>query len=258
MNAVARFLLRAKHWQIFIVLVGPFLVGEAAAMIFIATTKLSIPDSGKFAVLIGLVTALVMIGDFGWLWSLGAFLSSIVQPALRLKRGFFLFSIVYPLIYVVFFGLSFRSTNPALVAVIFPLHFFAAFCIFYVFYFVSKNLVLAETGRPALFPDYAWEFFLIWFSFAGVWLLQPRVNRLYEQPLPPPAGVEAGDASSRGVTPTSMPAGNAHTIRAGTPPVYAGFWLRAAAALVDGLVTFFPLFIIAFAVTVAVKLVSPV
>jgi len=41
-----------------------------------------------------------------------------------------------------------------------------------------------------------------------------------------------------------------------SPVVYAGFWLRVVAALVDSLAMFIPFCIVAFIVTVIVKLVS--
>jgi len=47
------------------------------------------------------------------------------------------------------------TTNPALLAIIFPLHSLAVFCMFYDLYFVSKSLSLAETSRPVSFYDYA-------------------------------------------------------------------------------------------------------
>jgi hypothetical protein len=48
---------------------------------------------------------------------------------------------------------------------------------------VSKSLVLAETGKPASFYDYAGPFFLLWFFPVGIWIVQPRVNRLYSERL---------------------------------------------------------------------------
>jgi hypothetical protein len=53
------------------------------------------------------------------------------------------------------------------------------FCLFYCLRFVAKTLTLAETGKPASFYDYAGPFFLLWFYPVGIWIVQPRVNRLY-------------------------------------------------------------------------------
>lgn len=68
-----------------------------------------------------------------------------------------------------------------LLGIIFPLHFFAMYCMFYLLYFVSKSLTLAESGKPASFYDDSGPFFLLWFFPIGIWIAQPRINRLYER-----------------------------------------------------------------------------
>jgi hypothetical protein len=184
MNVIAMFFLRAKHWQIFLLLFGIAVVGDVAAISSsISATARSPEDFGKVGLLFGVVMVLFMFCFLAWLWSMASFLSSIVQPALRLKMGFFRFALIYPVVYFPLFMVLFQSIilNPLLFAVIFPLHLFAMFCMFYLLYFVSKSLVLAETSKPASFYDYAGPFFLIWFFPIGVWFAQPRINRLYEE-----------------------------------------------------------------------------
>jgi hypothetical protein len=184
MNVIASFFLRAKHWQIFLLLFGIGFVGDVAVMTSTLATARSPEDFDKIVLPFGLVMVLFMFCFLAWFWSMGSFLSSIVQPALRLKMGFFRFALVYPALYIFVFFALFQSTKPVLLAVIFPLHFFAVFCLFYDLYFVSKSLVLAETRKPASFYDYAGPFFLIWFFPIGVWFTQPRINRLYAEGRP--------------------------------------------------------------------------
>jgi hypothetical protein len=74
---------------------------------------------------------------------------------------------------------DFQDSSPGLLGLILPLHLFAMVCMFYLSYFVAKSLVLAETSKPASFSDYAGPFFLLWFCPVGIWIVQPRVNRLY-------------------------------------------------------------------------------
>jgi len=184
MDMIANLFLRAKHWQIFALLVGVGFVGDVVLIVSsISATARSPQDFGKIGLPFGFVMALFMFFFLGWFWSMGSFLSSIVQPSLRLKMGFFRFALVYPGLYIFVFMALFQSstTNPALLAIIFPFHFFAMFCIFYDLYFVSKSLVLAETSKPLSFYDYAGPFFLMWFFPIGVWFTQPRINRLYAE-----------------------------------------------------------------------------
>jgi hypothetical protein len=194
MNFINTFFLRAKHWQIFVLLFGVFFFGQAAALISIATISPQFVNFGRIGLLIGGVTE-VWGGCFiGWFWSMGSFLSSIVQSTMRTKTRFFHFACIYPLRYIPVFIGVFQSPNPITLAIIFPLHFFGMFCMFYLLYFVSKNLVMAETNKPASFSDLAGPFFLIWLFPIGIWMIQPKVNRLYAQRMigERPDGVSAG------------------------------------------------------------------
>ena len=62
-----------------------------------------------------------------------------------------------------------------------PIHLFSMFCIFYCLYFNAKALKAVEWQRPVTFGDFAGEFFLLWFYPIGVWIIQPRVNKLFEK-----------------------------------------------------------------------------
>jgi len=125
---------------------------------------------------------------------MGAFVNSIVQPELRMKSGFFRVALIFPLCYFVFFIATFQNPSPGLLGVILPLHVFAMACMFYLLYFVSKSLVLAETSEPASFYDYAGPFILLWFFPVGIWIVQPRVNQLYSERknAEPPIGTAPG------------------------------------------------------------------
>ena len=137
-----------------------------------------------------------MLGFLGWFWSMGTFLDSILQPALRLELRIFRLALIYPMIYIPIFMASFisLSVNPVMFAAIFPFHLLAMSCMFYLLYFVSKSLVMVETNRAVSFYDYAGPFFLLWFFPIGVWFIQPRINRLYEEKMnaEPIPGITAG------------------------------------------------------------------
>jgi hypothetical protein len=184
MDKISNLFLRAKHWQIFLLLFGLGFVGNVAAIVSsVSATTRSPENFGKVGIPFVIVMTLFMFCFLGWFWSMGLFLGSIVQPSLRLKTGFFRFALVYPGPYILVFMVLFQSTttNPTMFAVIFPFHLLATFCMFYDLYFVSKSLVLAETNKPTSFYDYAGAFFLIWFFPIGVWFTQPRINRLYAE-----------------------------------------------------------------------------
>jgi len=184
MKAVSDSLLRAKHWQIFLVMLS--FVGAAITVMlrsFVVTPPGKFPSSVPFFVVMELFAI-----SFGlWLWSLGMFLNSFVPQPKRMKMTFFRFSIIYVPLYLAIFDIFFEGQNLTrnisiiLIswAVIFPMHFFAMFCQIYTWYFVSKTLAVAESGRIATFPDYIGYFFGLWILPIGIWIIQPRINRLY-------------------------------------------------------------------------------
>lgn len=83
-------------------------------------------------------------------------------------------------------GMMENETPPAvelimsLVVIIIPLHLFSMFCIFYSLYFVAKTYKTVELQRQVSFSDFAGEFFMIWFYPIGIWIIQPKLNKIIE------------------------------------------------------------------------------
>ena len=175
MNSIIRFFLRAKSWEIFLLLVGIMAASQIALVSSIQNTA---QDFSKGRPLIAGVTLLFMLCFLGWFWAMGSFLNSIVQPKFRPGAGLFRFALIYPILYVTAFLMAFPPSLAMLIVIV-PLHLLAMFCMFYLLKFVSQNLSLAETDRGVAFADYAGTFFLLWFFPVGVWTVQPRINRLY-------------------------------------------------------------------------------
>jgi hypothetical protein len=55
------------------------------------------------------------------------------------------------------------------------------FCLFYVFYFVARSLIIVNKGRQVLLSEYAEPLVLLLLYPIGVWRIQPRINQLYAQ-----------------------------------------------------------------------------
>ena len=180
MREVARFFLRARHWQIFL-LFGIGYVGANVVMLLDMFSARPQEELLRPSMLFVFMMALFMFCFVAWFWSMGSFLNSIGEPTFRLRVGFFRFALLYPTVYMFIFFALFSSSRPAVLAFLLPLHFFAMFCLFYDLYFVSKSLALVETGKLVSFSDYAGSFFLLWIFPLGVWFIQPRINRLYAE-----------------------------------------------------------------------------
>jgi len=191
--------LRAKHWQLFVLTFGIPILLE---MIFIfcifsqmiehpitAATVYSIFSYFKFFPVIMLV---FMAGLLGWQWSVAVGLQKLVPADVKMKIGKFKLFFFFPVVYLtllmifIFFVFSTNLSNPNNIgagffiafAVIVPFHLFSMFCLFYCIYFVSKTLKTVELQKEVTFADFALEFFLVWFFPIGVWILQPKINKM--------------------------------------------------------------------------------
>ena len=178
MNAITSFFLRAKHWQLFLLIFGTYCVGEFWAMKSIVTAQPAV-RTGGFGLLFWVFMALFGFSFLSWFWAMGWFLSSIVRSDLKMKLGFFRFALIYPIFYAFFFFKFVLSAHPVQAFVIAPLHLVAIFCLVYILYFDSKSLALAERNESVSFYDYVGPFFLLWFFPIGIWIIQPKINRLY-------------------------------------------------------------------------------
>jgi hypothetical protein len=181
LKGVTDFFLRAKHWQIFVLVWGTYFVGQMAIASSLPTTTGPFENPLKVGLFSEAVMVPFVVCLMGWLWSMGSFLFLIVKPTLKLNIGFFRFALTYSTLYLLTALPFFLSRNPAVEAVILPMHLLALFCLIHVLYFVSKSLVIAEQGKTVTFGDYALSLLLLSLSPIGVWLIQPRINRFYAE-----------------------------------------------------------------------------
>lgn len=186
--------LKAKHWQLFALMFGIPMLFQIIMMqqIFSASINNGPEDLAVFIHYFRFIPLIMFlwIGIFyGWMWSMGIGLGAKLPETLRLKTLWFKLAIIFPFVYMLFFG-YFMSTlfagfpndinepNPSLFVFILPFHLLTMICNFYCFYFVARTFKTAELKRRVQFGDFVGEFFLMWFFFVGVWILQPKVNKL--------------------------------------------------------------------------------
>lgn len=133
-----------------------------------------------------------MFAVLGWIWSIANGLHSKLPDDVKLNirsfRMYFLFAMGYCLFlscwlsYIIFAGEQLNAIEiPGLLGLLLSLHLLSMICIVMGIRFAAKTIKSIELGRMAKFNDYIAEFFLIWFSPVGVWILQPRLNKMMEQ-----------------------------------------------------------------------------
>jgi len=198
------FFLRAKHWQLFILFFGIPMMFELLMLFNLLTNMMHNPDPASafnsfkfFSVIMFFCTGTL----FGWFWAVATWLQKLVPANVKMKVGKFKVFFFIPLVYLICICFFVFSVMPGfatgnvnniapfafMFAIIFPVHLFSMFCIFYCLYFVAKTIKTVELQREVSFADFAGEFFLSWFFFVGVWILQPRINKLADQLTEQPA-----------------------------------------------------------------------
>ncbi len=192
--------LKAKHWQLFtLVFVIPFAI-QLMMMFTMFSSLINNPNPDpmfifQYMKFFPIIMILVIGVHFGWIWSVAIGLQKKVPQNVTMKVKKFKIFFFAPLIYLILFTMFFITTfnellgsNPESVApilggfiFIIPLHLFAMFCIFYNIYFVSKTIKTVELQREVTFGEFIGEFFMIWFYFIGIWILQPKINKMGEE-----------------------------------------------------------------------------
>jgi len=165
--------LRAKHWQLFLVLVGSIFLTQ--------TTLFNSLEGGGFSpnVLLMLPTFILGLLFFGWLWAIASACSRGLPSELFSSPRPMQIGLVYALFYMALFGIVFDSSSEP-PAYIFPMHLLAVIAIFYSLGFTAKQLTKLDQGKEVSFFSYSGPFFLLWFFPLGVWVIQPKVNELLD------------------------------------------------------------------------------
>ena len=125
----------------------------------------------------------------GWVWSVAIGLQQQVPTTVKLKSSrfkvFFFLTLIYILFWCILIGFIMNGhyieppkSLKFVLTFIISMRFLFIFCIFYCFYFAAKTLKTVELQRKVNFRDFVEEFFLIWFYLIGVWLIQPRINKM--------------------------------------------------------------------------------
>jgi hypothetical protein len=172
-----KFLLNLKHWQLFLITWGiPILVNI-----------LTLSNPELLFLIFPIMMPFFILGTLGWIWAIATELNQKLPSSANLNVGRFKIYFSIPLIYLLGIVLymafstsdSGNSTNMIASGIVIVLfHLLSMVCIFMGLRFAAKTMKTVELGREAKFDDYVGEFFLIWFSIIGYWVLQPRLNKI--------------------------------------------------------------------------------
>ncbi|MCE7993379.1 MAG: hypothetical protein HEP71_15440 [Roseivirga sp.] len=180
-----KFLLKLKHYQLFALAWG----------IGITINLLSISEPGLLLRFFPLVAGLFALGTIGWMWAIVTHLHEKLPVSSPINVDYFKKAFRIPVFYVAIMALLlYRQINGPyrenllpeglFIFLIVILHIGSIIALFYGMAIAAKTIKSIEMGKNARFSDYIGEFFLIWFSLIGYWILQPRINRIVRSEKP--------------------------------------------------------------------------
>lgn len=178
--------LTMKHWQLFGLLIGLPIVFQVITI----GSMISSNDPTSMFSLFPIISILFAGLFVGWFYALGTNLHKKLPPSVNMNLARFKIALLIPSAYgllisifmaKVFSNISIGGQpNPAIFALIIPLHLASMFCMLYCLYFNAKVLKAVEVQKSVTFSEFAGEFFLIWFFPIGIWIIQPRINKLFD------------------------------------------------------------------------------
>jgi len=187
--------LRAKHWQLFLATFGIPMLVQIVVMANMMSSLMHKQNPAAMGLYFSLFPVIMIIFAgtlMGWMWSVAIGLQKLVPPNVKMKvmkfKIFFFIPLVYIALISIFFifaidGHVMNNDQPGVMffssfAIIVPIHLFAMFCMFYSLYFVAKTFKTVELQRAVNFSDFLGDFFMIWFFPIGIWVIQPKINKM--------------------------------------------------------------------------------
>jgi len=164
--------LKAKHWQVFIVLVGAMFIGQ------VLTFNSMFNGTAPNAVVMGLPVVVMGALYYGWIWSISSACCKALPNELKSSPKLMQIGIIYALIYIIIAGLFFFGPGKKLPSYGVFMHFLGMAAVFYSIGFTAKQLTKLEQNKDVTFFSYSGPFFLLWLFPVGVWFIQPKVNQL--------------------------------------------------------------------------------
>lgn len=169
-------LLKLNHWQVFLLIYGIPLM----TLLVPSQTLVSPP----FKIVIAVVYVYYLLMIFSWPLLIGLEFYKKVPPSITLSKR----NVILHFVCICILAIPLSVTNwlhpewirqyTVIYAIIMCYFLVAAFI---VVRFASKVFASVELGREAKMSEYAGYIFALWFSFMGVWFVQPKIRTLMNQ-----------------------------------------------------------------------------
>jgi hypothetical protein len=170
MTTISEFFVRARHWQLF-----PAFV---AILLFVFYVPIKVGRNSALEVSIFSFCILVLIA---WYWSIASFLRDILPLERRPKSRFLSFACIYAVLYIPTSLTLLPRDEPSFRSIPYWLGVLYILCIYYIFIYICLTLARVEMRVAKFRFVYLGIFILLFFCPVAVWVIQPRINRLFAE-----------------------------------------------------------------------------
>ena len=173
-----KWILKLKHWQLFIALMTIMTIFGLLSYINLNY------ESPLIQILKAVFGILGVVFIFGWIMTIGLILNKSQENPFKFNRflliTFTIFCILgYAQLHLENFDALMSSIPPVIHLTVLPLLTFIG--LIYTLRTVSKSIKSLEKGEKASFKDYILDAILLFAMPIGLWFIQPRLNKIYNQ-----------------------------------------------------------------------------
>lgn len=180
--------LKAKHWQIFLLIIGIPILMEILDSIIVISGQ---GEAFTFRAILRFLLIIPFLTFYFWLYSVGYLLNKKIRDHLNTKTGYFALSVwtsAFSLFFLSIFNFFIWDDPEGLMIennltyIVFGMVVFIAIAtLLLAVSYVAKTLVRAERNAQVKSSDFYGEFVMILFFPIGIWILQPRINEIHDK-----------------------------------------------------------------------------
>lgn len=178
-------ILLIRHWTLFCLFLIPSLI-LVAVMIFSDNFTMEVSDPSFFVYAFAMVATILVF--LMWSYSLGENLIRRIQSNTSFESMIFKIACLVILIFGIFAFILILSfyKRPTWTINSFIKTFLITLCITSIIsyvliaFFNAKAIKSVENNKTIRFKDFFWEFLMFLFLPIGIWILQPKINKIFK------------------------------------------------------------------------------
>ncbi len=189
MKTIESLIARARHWQLFVLMLAPMLLAFWVRPMLAGATEQNfeqLSDAFTTMMLVSMPGYLLM---YAWIWVLARVCNASLPPALRRGDRLLNLGMSVAIVYMAIAAWAFpkvlmTAEGTPFMAPVMIAHMLATVLLFYSVIFAARSVASLGRDRMAGFGRSFLFFLGILYFFVGIWFIQPRLNAAFEESQP--------------------------------------------------------------------------